>query len=163
MKTECSQCRKKINSEESVTIDGEIFCRECLYGDSEPLHLYSIGTVRNNQKRSSFRFGVKNRAALSEIVLLESQKRFMYRLEEEKYLTIIYWLHESKEVKSVFRRGLDGKKVGVFASRTPDRLSRLAIQDVELVRIEGTTLYVKNLDAIDGSPVLDIKLSRKGR
>jgi len=48
--------------------------------------------------------------------------------------------------------------VGVFASRTPNRLSKIAIQDVTLVKIEGTTLYVEGLDAINGSPVLDIKL-----
>ena len=59
----------------------------------------------------------------------------------------------------MFKRGLDGKEVGVFASRTPDRLSGIAVQNVRLVKIEGTTLYVENLDAIDGSPVLDIKLA----
>jgi hypothetical protein len=57
--------------------------------------------------------------------------------------------------------GLDGKEVGVFASRTPDRLSRIGIQDVRLVKVEGTTLVVKGLDAINGTPVLDIKLKRK--
>jgi tRNA (Thr-GGU) A37 N-methylase len=61
-------------------------------------------------------------------------------------------------VKSTFKRGLDGKEVGVFASRTPYRLSRIGIQDVKLVKVEGTTLYVEGLDAINGSPVLDIKL-----
>ncbi|MBW2597596.1 MAG: SAM-dependent methyltransferase, partial [Deltaproteobacteria bacterium] len=60
-----------------------------------------------------------------------------------------------------FKRGLDGKEVGVFASRTPDRLSRIGIQDVRLVKVEGTTLVVKGLDAINGTPVLDIKLKRK--
>ena len=54
--------------------------------------------------------------------------------------------------------GLDGKEVGVFSSRTPDRLSRLAVQDVTLVKVQGTDIYVKGLDAINGSPVLDIKL-----
>jgi tRNA (Thr-GGU) A37 N-methylase len=53
---------------------------------------------------------------------------------------------------------MDGKKVGVFASRSPDRLSRIGIQDVRLVRIEGTTLVVEGMDAINGTPVLDIKL-----
>ena len=73
----------------------------------------------------------------------------------------MYYLHQAKPVRSVFRRGLDGKEVGVFASRTPDRLSRIAIQEVALVKIEGTTLYVEGLDAIHGSPVLDIKLGWK--
>lgn len=82
----------------------------------------------------------------------------MYRLEDEKSITVIYYLHRSRPVKSVFNRGLDSKKVGVFASRTPDRLSRLAIQDVRIDHIEGTTIYVEGLDAVNGTPVLDIKM-----
>ncbi len=78
--------------------------------------------------------------------------------EKDEMMTVIYYLHKSGPVKSVFHRGLDGKKTGVFASRTPNRLSRLAIQNVKLIRIEGTTLYVEGLDAINGSPVLDIKM-----
>ncbi|WP_457920125.1 TrmO family methyltransferase domain-containing protein [Candidatus Lokiarchaeum ossiferum] len=49
-------------------------------------------------------------------------------------------------------------KVGVFASRTPDRLTPIAITNVDLLKIQETTLYVKGLDAVDGTPVLDIKL-----
>jgi tRNA (Thr-GGU) A37 N-methylase len=52
----------------------------------------------------------------------------------------------------------DRKRTGVFATRTPDRLSKIGIQDVRLVKVEETNLYVKGLDAIDGTPVLDIKL-----
>jgi formylmethanofuran dehydrogenase subunit E len=79
-------------------------------------------------------------------------------LEDEKYITVVYYLHKSRPIRSVFRRGLDGKKTGVFATRTPDRLSKLGIQDVMLKKVEKTTLYVEGLDAINGTPVLDIKL-----
>lgn len=40
------------------------------------------------------------------------------------------------------------------------RFSRIAITDVKLIRVEGTTLYVSGLDALDGSPVLDIKVAK---
>ncbi len=82
----------------------------------------------------------------------------MHRLEEEERLTIVYHLHKPRPVRSRFKRGLDGKEVGVFASRTPDRLSPVGIQDVRLVSIQGTTLIVEGLDAIDGTPVLDVKM-----
>ena len=82
----------------------------------------------------------------------------MSGLEEEPEITIVYYLHKSRSVKTLFNRGLDGKRVGVFASRTPDRLSKIAIQDVYLLDIKDTTLIVKGLDAINGTPVLDIKL-----
>ena len=66
-------------------------------------------------------------------------------------------------MRSIFPRGIDGKKVGIFASRTPNRLSRIGITNVRLVKIKDTTLFVKNLDAINGTPVLDIKLGSKTR
>ena len=82
----------------------------------------------------------------------------MYRLADERYICVVYHLHEHGNIRSVFERGLDGKEVGVFASRTPHRLNPVAIQNVELLKIEGTVLHVKGLDAINGSPVLDIKM-----
>lgn len=82
----------------------------------------------------------------------------MAGLEHEPRLTIVYYLHKSRSIRTLFKRGLDGKEVGVFASRTPDRLSKIAIQDVQLVEIKNTTLFVKGLDAINRTPVLDIKL-----
>jgi tRNA (Thr-GGU) A37 N-methylase len=82
----------------------------------------------------------------------------MFGLDEEPEITIVYYLHQARPVKTRFNRGLDGKRVGVFASRTPDRLSRIGIQDVHLMEIKGTTLFVKGLDAVSGTPVLDIKL-----
>jgi tRNA (Thr-GGU) A37 N-methylase len=131
-----------------------------MYGDIEPVEIYPIGVVKNNLIRSPTGFGVVGDKKLSRIILFPAQKIFMYKLEDEKYITIIYYLHKSGPVKSVFNRGLDGKLVGIFASRTPDRLSRIAIQDVVLIKIEDTTLYVEGLDAINGSPVLDIKLGK---
>ena len=129
-----------------------------MYGDIEPVEIYPIGIVKNNLNKSPKGFGVVGDGRISKIILSPGQEAFMYKLEDEKYITIVYYLHKSGPVKSVFNRGLDGKSVGVFASRTPNRLSKIAIQDATLVKIEGTTLYVKGLDAINGSPVLDIKL-----
>lgn len=154
----CSRCGKGADSRKLFVIDGSPVCAECIYGKAEPFLVYPIGVVRNNLRRREKRFGTEGQRGLSRIELIPSQKPFMYKLEEEKFLTVVYYLHETESVKSVFRRGLDGKEVGVFASRTPYRLSRLAIQDVKLVKVEGTTLYVEGLDAVNNSPVLDIKM-----
>jgi len=55
-------------------------------------------------------------------------------------------------------RGDRGRpKQGVFSLRSPKRPNRIGLTQVELIRIAGNILYVRNLDAIDGSPVLDIK------
>ena len=156
----CSKCGRETAAGKTVLVDGRHVCTACMYGNLEPFRLYPIGFVRNSLKRKKKGFGVTGDRDNSRIELLPSQKPFMHRIEEEKYLTIIYYLHESDSVRSVFKRGLDGKEVGVFSSRTPCRLSRLAVTEVELIKAEGTDLYVKGLDAVNGSPVVDIKLGR---
>ena len=154
----CSRCGTRVAEKDVCIVDDEHICVRCMYGNTEPFEIYPIGTVRNDLRRSDRDFGVVGKRTVSRIELVPSQEPFLYRLEEEKHITVVYYLHESGRVRSVFKRGVDGKRVGVFASRTPHRLSRIAIQDVELIKVEGTTLFVKGLDAINGSPVLDIKL-----
>ena len=156
----CSECGKTVDSKKILIIDDRPICLACIYGGEKPFEIYPIGKVRNELKRNEKDFGLSGPKGISCIDLIPSQKRFMFKLEEEDFLTIVYYLHKTKSMKSVFNRGLDGKEVGVFASRTPNRLSKIGIQDVKLVKVEGTTLYVDGLDAINGSPVLDIKLKR---
>ncbi|MBW2163691.1 MAG: SAM-dependent methyltransferase [Deltaproteobacteria bacterium] len=155
---QCSKCGIWAGKHKLCIVDNAYFCTRCMYGDIEPVEIYPIGIVKNNLIKCPTGFGVVGDDKISKIILFPAQESFMYKLEDEKYITIIYYLHKSGPVKPVFNRGLDGKLVGVFASRTPNRLSKIAIQDVTLIKIEGTTLYVEGLDAINGSPVLDIKL-----
>ena len=154
----CSECNTLHPEEDTFAIDSAPVCRRCLFGNTAPVKLYPIGFVANGQERDTGDFGLSNRSRTSRIELFSSQKRFMYRLEDESHLTVVYYLHKARTVRSRFKRGYDGKEVGVFASRTPDRLSKIGIQDVRLVKIEGLTLIVEGLDAIDGTPVLDIKM-----
>lgn len=49
------------------------------------------------------------------------------------------------------------KKVGVFATRSPHRPNQIGMSCVELVRVEGRRVYIKNFDILQGTPVLDIK------
>ena len=162
----CSECNLEVDINRICIIDEKPVCIMCMYGDTKPLEIYPIGKVRTNlrsQEISSFAPGSEG---ISCIDLLASQKRFLYRLEEETSLQIVYYLHKVNSVLTVFHRRLDGKEVGVFASRTPKRLSKIAVQDVKLLKIAGTKIYVEGLDAMEGSPVLDIKLGlshRKGR
>jgi len=157
-RTICSECGQEVNKGEVCIIDDKAVCLACMYGDVKPFEIFPIGKVTTDLQHhevDSFAAGSKK---VSRIDLLPSQKRFMYKLEEEPFLLIVYYLHKVNSVRSVFNRRLDGKRVGVFAARTPYRLSKIAVSDVKLLKIEGHTLYVEGLDAIAGSPVLDIKL-----
>ena len=139
-------------------IDDKAVCLACTYGDVKPFEIFPIGKVTTDLQHHEINGFAPGSKKVSRIDLLPSQKRFMYKLEEELFLLIVYYLHKVNSVRSVFNRRLDGKRVGVFAARTPYRLSKIAVSDVKLLKIEGHALYVEGLDAIDGSPVLDIKL-----
>ena len=159
----CTKCKKKRELSNLEIVDDSYICHSCLYSNCEPFEIFPIGFVENQLERGK-KFGLKgNRAEISKIHLFSSQSPFLYKLEDEKYIIVLYYLHKLRNIRSVFLRGIDGKKVGIFASRTPDRLSRIGISNVKLIKIKNTTLYVKNLDAINGTPVLDIKLGQKSR
>lgn len=51
----------------------------------------------------------------------------------------------------------DKVRRGVFATRAPCRPNPVGLSAVELMRIEGNVLYVRDLDVLDGTPLLDIK------
>ena len=52
---------------------------------------------------------------------------------------------------------LDDSMRGVFATRAPRRPNAIGISVVRLVRIEGCTLYIEEVDIVDSTPLLDIK------
>lgn len=157
----CSECKEEKDVNRVEFIDGECICHSCLYNDHEPFQIYPIGYVCNQKTRGK-RFGIKGgKGGISEIRLFNSQKPFLYKLEDEKWITVVFYFHKQRQIQSTFHRGLDGKRVGVFASRTPERLSQIGISNVELEKVEDTILYVRNFDGVDGTPVLDIKLGQK--
>lgn len=159
----CTECGTDYPEGELFTVDDKQICRKCLFGDISPVRIYPIGVVVNDLIREDGKFGTRGKDKVSEIRLFPAQMQFMHKLEEEKHICIVYYLHRSRQVRSRFKRGYDGKEVGVFASRTPDRLAPIAITDVRLLRIEENVLFVEGLDAIDGSPVLDIKMGWSAR
>ena len=70
---------------------------------------------------------------------------------------LIFWLHRAREPRLVVTPFLDTVKRGLFATRAPSRPNPIGLSAVRLLRIEGNTLHVSNLDIVDGTPLLDIK------
>ena len=159
----CKNCKKEYELHQLEKIDDYFICFSCLYQNHDPFKIFPIGFIENQLLRGE-KFGLKGRRVdISKIILFKTQKPFLYKLEDEKWITVVYYFHEQRDIRSIFPRGIDGKEVGIFASRTPDRLSRIGVSNVNLVKIEDNILHVKNLDAIHGTPVLDIKLGAKSR
>jgi tRNA-Thr(GGU) m(6)t(6)A37 methyltransferase TsaA len=83
-------------------------------------------------------------------------------LDEFSHVEVIYLFHgvDPDAVSTALRRPRGNPawpEVGIFAQRAKDRPNRIGLSTCELVAVRGDTLEVRALDAIDGTPVLDIK------
>jgi tRNA-Thr(GGU) m(6)t(6)A37 methyltransferase TsaA len=74
-------------------------------------------------------------------------------------LLVLTWLHQGRrDVLSVHPRGDKNRsRQGVFATRSPDRPNPIGLHAVVTEAVENSAITVHNLEAIDGTPVLDIK------
>jgi len=121
--------------------------------------LRAIGIVRNELKRGPVR--ADREKVVSEIVIDETLTEALDGLEEYSHITVLWWMHlltsedVPLKVQPMGRQELPRK--GVFALRTPNRPNRVGKTTVKLIERQGNTLTVKGLDALDGSPVVDIK------
>lgn len=79
-----------------------------------------------------------------------------YQHRREDWLKLIEW--EQAEPPITIPFASEPVCQGVYSTRSPSRPSALGSCVVELIKYEGNQLYVKGLDAIDGTPVLDIKI-----
>jgi tRNA-Thr(GGU) m(6)t(6)A37 methyltransferase TsaA len=74
-------------------------------------------------------------------------------------ILVITWLHQSRRDVFKVRPRSDPRNpiTGVFATRSPDRPNPLGLHPVVIHAIEGTRLLVGPIEAIDGTPIVDIK------
>lgn len=74
-------------------------------------------------------------------------------------LILLTWLHlAQRDVLQVHPRGdLNRPLTGVFATRSPDRPNPIGLHRVSVLEVTGQTLRVAPLEAIDGTPIVDIK------
>jgi tRNA-Thr(GGU) m(6)t(6)A37 methyltransferase TsaA len=100
---------------------------------------------------------------ISKIVLDENfDTDSLKGIEEFSHLEIIYYFNKVKDEKIIHGarhpRNLEHlPEVGIFAQRGKNRPNNLGLTTVKLLKVEGQTLYVIGLDAINETPVLDIK------
>jgi tRNA-Thr(GGU) m(6)t(6)A37 methyltransferase TsaA len=114
-----------------------------------------IGYVENDYLEPGYDEEIYQK--VSKIVLKKDLEEGLYRVEELEKLYILFYFSKSKGYKLIHRRRYDGEMSGVFASRSPYRPNGIGLTIVELLKVEGNVLHVKGLDAINGTPVLDIK------
>ncbi len=93
------------------------------------------------------------------LVVDEKYRDAFLGLKEGQRIVILYWMHlaERDVLKVHPRHDLTRPLRGVFSTRSPQRPNPIAMDTVEITGIEGTVLDVVGLDAVDGTPLLDIK------
>ncbi len=79
------------------------------------------------------------------------------RLGDE--ILVLTWLHlASRDILRVYPRGNpDNAEEGVFSTRSPDRPNPIGLHRVRIVDVQGNRIRVSDLEALDGTPIVDVK------
>jgi tRNA-Thr(GGU) m(6)t(6)A37 methyltransferase TsaA len=120
--------------------------------------LYFIGRIRTPFKSRGE--CPKNTAESEAVGRIELDPRFaagLEGLELYSHLWLIYWMDRARRDLVQQVPAHLGKPRGTFALRSPVRPNPIALAAVELIGISGTTLRVRKVDCIDGTPLIDIK------
>jgi len=128
--------------------------------DSDPALLRAIGVVRSPLTRRADAPRQGDEGAPDATVLLDpayAEALEGVRVGDE--LVLLTWLHEAdRSVLQVHPRDDESRPLtGVFATRSSDRPNPIGLHEVAVAGIDGLELAVGPLEAVDGTPVIDIK------
>ncbi len=121
--------------------------------------LYFIGKIRTPW--TTLAECPKNSAARRDVVAtIELDPRYAEGLKDIElmsHLIVLYWLDRSDRSLVVQAPSHAPEPRGVFALRSPVRPNPIGLSVVDLVGVEGTRLTIRNIDCVDGTPLLDVK------
>lgn len=122
------------------------------------VELVNIGFVQNDF------VGIQDdpdifRGTVSRINVLDEYTGGLFRLDTFKRLYVIFVFDRADGYRLVIhpRGDLSKPERGIFATRSPYRPNPIGLAVVDLLSVEENVITVRNLDAIDGTPVIDIK------
>jgi tRNA-Thr(GGU) m(6)t(6)A37 methyltransferase TsaA len=123
------------------------------------MELRAIGRVSNDIEQP-IRHGW--REVVSEIVVNSELTEALDGLDDFSHIIVLYWMHQLSErhplpLKVHPMGKQDLPLTGRFATRAPHRPNPIGQATVELLERRGNVLKVRGLDAINGTPVIDIK------
>jgi len=144
----------------------------------EPVHdmrLRPVGVVKSPLKKPSlvansgdleWRSRIarvrESRRVISELVIDSKLAGILDGIEDFSHLLVLYWAHRvPPEGRSLLKAHPMGRKdlplVGIFSTCSPARPNTICATVVRLMKRQENTLTVEGLDALDGSPIIDIK------
>lgn len=97
---------------------------------------------------------------LCQIEVFEPWVEALAGIESCEPIEVLYWLHLSRRDLVLQRPRDDGQVRGTFALRSPVRPNPIGTSIATLERVDGAVLFVRGLDCLDGTPLLDLKPAR---
>jgi conserved hypothetical protein TIGR00104 len=121
--------------------------------------VYPIGVIRSPYGPEGKRPPRQGRYSheVCQIIVDEKFAEALKGTENSSHLIVLYWMHKARRDVVASRTPFSDEVFGVFATRSPNRPNPIGICVVELLERKGNVLFVKGLDAFDGTPVVDIK------
>ena len=121
--------------------------------------LKPVAKVNNDAKEPGIRDWSR---VVSELVFETELVNALDGLEDFSHIIVIFWMHlfagqERIPLKTHPQMRTELPLVGIFATRSPIRPNPLGIAVAQLLERKGNVLKVKGLDAVDGTPVVDVK------
>ena len=120
-----------------------------------------IGVIRSplKDRKDAPRFYTDKRAPKAVVELRPAYTKALLRMKVGDEIVILTWLHRAhREVLRVHpQRDLSNPLTGVFSTRSPDRPNPVGLHRVKVLKISGRRLHIGPIEAIDGTPVIDIK------
>jgi tRNA-Thr(GGU) m(6)t(6)A37 methyltransferase TsaA len=118
-----------------------------------------IGTVKNSVKKPQEQAW---QTVISEIIINKKYERALEQLDGFSHIIVLYWMNKVVQPKQAVlkvhpRKRKDLPLVGVFATRSPARPNPIGLTIVQMLECKANILKVMGLDALNGTPVLDIK------
>jgi tRNA-Thr(GGU) m(6)t(6)A37 methyltransferase TsaA len=119
--------------------------------------LYFIGVIQTPWKtrRECPKRGTPD-GPICTIVIDERWRQGLAGIAGHKRLQVLYWMHQARR-DLVLQTPFQKPTMGTFALRSPVRPNPIASSMVELVGVDGTSLRVRGLDCLDGTPLVDLK------
>jgi tRNA-Thr(GGU) m(6)t(6)A37 methyltransferase TsaA len=119
--------------------------------DRKTIEMRPIGFV----SRVSPNENERDRSLVAKIVSDEDLAPALDGIEAWSHIYVIFWLNRMDHAAEPELHHRDGE--GVFAARSPIHPNPLGLTLLELIKREGNVLWVRGLDAYDGTPVVDVK------
>ena len=128
--------------------------------DTPRMELTSIGTVESPLRDRAAAPKQGDEGAPEAVLVFEPQfAEALDGVQAGGELLVLTWLDRARrDVLRVHPRGdLTRAEQGVFTTRSPDRPNPIGLHRVRVVSIDGTRLRVRDLEALDGTPIVDVK------